>query len=329
MRFRTLILLLLVAIVITPIGAVEIKLASVAPEQSPWGAALNQMAADWLQISGGAVRLRVYHNAIAGEESDVLRKMRIGQLQAAVLTSAGMKLVVPEVFSISVPFMIRSNEDLSAVMDEVTPDLDAEFDNERLHVLAWTRAGWIHFFSRDPVTYPADLRSQRLAADPNDEELLQAFRIMGFRPIAMPQPELMQSLNSGLVDAFYTSPLVAAGYQWFGIAPNMLDLPVAPFLGAIVVTDAAWRRVPASMRSDLMASAQEIADQIEDQVRQLEEQALDTMQQYGLHVQEVTPEIEDAWVSYVGRYSDAMLDVFDPGMTQRIREILAEREGAR
>lgn len=329
MRFRTLILLLLVAIVITPIGAVEIKLASVAPEQSPWGAALNQMAADWLQISGGAVRLRVYHNAIAGEESDVLRKMRIGQLQAAVLTSAGMKLVVPEVFSISVPFMIRSNEDLSAVMDEVTPDLDAAFDNERLHVLAWTRAGWIHFFSRDPVTYPDDLRGQRLAADPNDEELLQAFRIMGFRPIAMPQPELMQSLNSGLVDAFYTSPLVAAGYQWFGIAPNMLNLPVAPFLGAIVITDTAWRRVPASIRSDLMESAQEIANQIEDQVRQLEEEALDTMQQYGLHVQEVTPEIEDAWVTYVDRYSDAMLDVFDPGMTQRIREILAEREGAR
>jgi TRAP-type C4-dicarboxylate transport system substrate-binding protein len=214
-------------------------------------------------------------------------------------------------------------------MEEITPDLEAEFERNRLHVLAWTRAGWIHFFSREPVVYPDDLRTQRLAADPNDEELLQAFRIMGYRPIAMPQPELMQSLNSGLVDAFYTSPLVAAGYQWFGLAPNMLDLPVAPFLGAIVITDAAWRRVPASIRDDLLESAREMASQIQEDVRQMEEDALSTMERYGLHVQEATPEIEHAWIDYVDRYSDAMLDVFDPGMTQRIREILAEREGSR
>jgi TRAP-type C4-dicarboxylate transport system substrate-binding protein len=309
-----------------PTFSLEIKLASVAPEQSPWGAALNQMALDWQRISGGEVRLRVYHNAIAGEESDVLRKMRIGQLQAAVLTSAGMKQVVPEVFSVSVPFMIRSREILSAVMDEIRPDLESEFDRNRLHVLAWTRAGWIHFFSRDPVTYPEDLKPQRLAADPNDEELLQAFRIMGYRPIAMPQPELLQSLNSGLVDAFYTSPLVAASYQWFALAPNMLDLRVAPFLGAIVITDTAWRRVPSGIRDQLLESAQAIADQIEAEVLELEEEAVTMMQQYGLHVQEVSPETEQRWIDDVSRYDRAMLDVFDPVMTQRIRGILADRE---
>jgi TRAP-type C4-dicarboxylate transport system substrate-binding protein len=309
-----------------PTFSLEIKLASVAPEQSPWGAALNQMALDWQRISGGEVRLRVYHNAIAGEESDVLRKMRIGQLQAAVLTSAGMKQVVPEVFSVSVPFMIRSREILSAVMDEIRPDLESEFDRNRLHVLAWTRAGWIHFFSRDPVTYPEDLKPQRLAADPNDEELLQAFRIMGYRPIAMPQPELLQSLNSGLVDAFYTSPLVAASYQWFALAPNMLDLRVAPFLGAIVITDTAWRRIPSGIRDQLLESAQAIADQIEAEVLELEEEAVTMMQQYGLHVQEVSPETEQRWIDDVSRYDRAMLDVFDPVMTQRIRGILADRE---
>jgi TRAP-type C4-dicarboxylate transport system substrate-binding protein len=322
---RPLFVILLVLLGV-PTFSLEIKLASVAPEQSPWGAALNQMALDWQRISGGEVRLRVYHNAIAGEESDVLRKMRIGQLQAAVLTSAGMKQVVPEVFSVSVPFMIRSREILSAVMDEIRPDLESEFDRNRLHVLAWTRAGWIHFFSRDPVTYPEDLKPQRLAADPNDEELLQAFRIMGYRPIAMPQPELLQSLNSGLVDAFYTSPLVAASYQWFALAPNMLDLRVAPFLGAIVITDTAWRRVPSGIRDQLLESAQAIADQIEAEVLELEEEAVTMMQQYGLHVQEVSPETEQRWIDDVSRYDRAMLDVFDPVMTQRIRGILADRE---
>lgn len=305
-------------------GAQEIKLASVAPEASPWGRALNDLAVQWREISNGRIRLRVYHNAIAGDEDDILRKMRIGQLQAAVLTSQGMKQVVPEVYSVSVPFLIGSQDELNYVMDEIEPELNAAFERNRLHVLAWSRAGWVHFFSKEAVTYPDDLKSQRLAANPTDQELLQAFRIMGYRPIPMPQPELLTSLNSGLVDAFYTSPLVAAGFQWFGLAPHMLDLKVAPFLGAIVITDAAWRRIPDSMKDELLEAADGISGQIDDEVRDLEEEALETMQRFGLEVQEVTPEIETVWERDVERNREAILEVFDPDMTVRIRELLEQ-----
>lgn len=306
------------------VGAQEIKLASVAPEASPWGRALNDLAVQWRDVSNGRVRVRVYHNAIAGDEDDILRKMRIGQLQAGVLTSQGMKQVVPEVFSVSVPFMISSQDELTYVMERITPELNESFERNRLHVLAWSRAGWVHFFSKEPVTYPDDLKSQRLAANPTDQELLQAFRIMGYRPIPMPQPELLTSLNSGLVDAFYTSPLVAAGFQWFGLAPHMLDLKVAPFLGAIVISDSAWRRIPSSMKDDLLVAAEEISEQIDDEVRELETEALETMRRFGLEIQEVTPEIEAEWERDVEQNRDAMLEVFDPAMTVRVGELLEE-----
>jgi len=318
-------LALLVAFV-GPLFGITVKLASVAPEASPWGSALNQMAVDWARISNGQVRVQVFHNAIAGEESDVLRKIRIGQLQAGVFTSAGMKQIVPEVFSISVPFMIRSEEQLDYVMERVTPDLEEAFREARLHILAWSRAGWVHFFSRDPVTYPDDLKSQRLASDPNDLELQQAFKLMGYTPIPMPQPELLTSLNSGLVDAFYTSPLVAGGYQWFGLAPHMLDLKVAPFLGAIIISDAAWRRIPNNIKDELMTVARRVAAQIDDDVLQLELDAVESMERYGLEVMHLTPAIEEVWIQDVAGYDSAMLDVFDPEMTQRIRDILDDFE---
>ncbi len=325
MRLRRIFaVLLLLAICSASLVAQEIKLASVAPESSPYGAALNRMAAEWSRISNGRVRLRVYHNAIAGTEADVIRKMRIGQLQAAVLTSAGMNIVVPEVFSVSVPFMIGSQEELDYVMERIEPELNEHFEQNRLHVLAWSRAGWVHFFSRHPVTYPEDLKRQRLAADPNDQELLQAFRIMGYRPIPMPQPDLLTSLNSGLVDAFYTSPLVAAGFQWFALAPNMLDLKVAPYLGAIVITDVAWRRIPDALKNQLLRSADGVVAQIDNEVRELERQALETMRRYGLRVQEVTAEVAEAWRDDVQRHNDAMLDLFDARMTARIQRLLAD-----
>ena len=324
---RAALILLLFAVAAAALTAQEIKLASVAPEASPWGDALNQLAVDWRNISNGRIRVRVYHNAIAGDESDVLRKIRIGQLQAGVFTSAGLKQFVPEVFSVSVPFLIDSEEELDYVMENLAPEFDEVVEGNRLHVLAWSRAGWVHFFSRSPVTYPDDLRSQRLAADPADEELQQAFRVMGFRPTPVPQPELLPSLNSGLVDAFYTSPLVAAGFQWFGLAPNMLGVRVAPYLGAIVISDSAWRRIPNNIKDDLLAAAQRVADQIDEEVLDLEEQALVQMQEFGLNVAEATPEVVRAWRDYVAQYDDALLDVFDPDMTARVRELLDEFNG--
>jgi len=322
-RILLLVGILLIAATL-PLSGQVIKLASVAPEQSPWGRALNQLAVDWNDISNGRVRLQIFHNAIAGEESDVLRKIRIGQLQAGVFTSAGMKQIVPEVFSVSVPFMIRSEDELDYVMDRIKPDLESLFEQSRLHVLAWSRAGWVHFFSRNPVTYPDDLKAQRLASDPNDQELQQAFRIMGYTPIPMPQPELLTSLNSGLVDSFYTSPLVAGGYQWFAKAPYMLDLKVAPFLGAIVISDTAWRRIPNNIKDQLMESASSVAAQIDDAVKNLSDEAVSSMQEYGLHVTHLTPEQEKVWIDDVAKYDNAMLDVFDPDMTRRIRGIIDE-----
>ncbi|MFP4114478.1 MAG: TRAP transporter substrate-binding protein DctP [Spirochaetota bacterium] len=328
MRFgrRLILVSLFLAATVPSLIAQQIKLASVAPESSPWGGALNQLAVDWRRISDGRLRLQIYHNAIAGDETDILRKMRIGQLQAAVLTSSGLKQVVPEVFSISVPFMIGSEEQLDYVLEHIRPELDAEFERDRLHVLAWSRAGWVHFFSKEPVAYPEDLKTQRLATDPNDQELQQTFRVLDYRPIPVPQPELLTSLNSGLVDAFYTSPLVAAGYQWFGLAPHMLDLKVAPFLGAIVITDSAWRRIPDEYKEELMDAAQDVADRINDEVRELEAEALSTMRRYGLQVQEATPEIEAAWRRDMDENREEILEIFDPDMTTRIRRLLSEFE---
>lgn len=324
-RIRSIALLLLIFGGIAPhVPAITIKLASVAPEQSPWGTALNRLAAEWERVTNGAAEVTIYHNAIAGDESDVLRKMRIGQIQAAVLTSSGMKIVVPEVFSMSVPFLIRSADELNHVLENLAPDLEGLFLEDRLHVLAWSRAGWIYFFSRDPVTVPADLRPQRLAADPSDEELLQAFKIMGYRPIPMPLPELVTSLNSGLVDAFYQSPLAAAGYQSFGLAPNMLNVKVAPFLGAIVMTDAAWRRIPGRYRDAIAEVARDISLGLESEIGQLEIDAIATMARHGLSVTESTPELEAAWVSDVAQFDEAFLEVFDTEMTNRVRELVEE-----
>jgi TRAP-type C4-dicarboxylate transport system substrate-binding protein len=324
MRIKRVLAVALAGVVLFPLWGQEIKLASVAPEQSPFGSALNQLAREWSQASGGRVRLRIYHNGVAGEEDDVIRKIRIGQLQAAVLTSVGLKQLVPEVFSLSVPFVVGSDAELDYVMEEVTPQLEERMEEQRLIVLAWSRAGWVRFFSKEPVVYPEDLRRQRLVVDASDQQMEQAFKAMGYRPIPLPGDEVLTALNSGLVDAVFTTPLGAAGFQWFGVAPNMLDVEIAPVLGAIVISETAWRRISRSMQDDLKAAAERSAAQIERDIARLDEEAIVRMQEFGLNVISGTPEIETAWREETAENWDRLIRIFDPEMTQRVEDLVQE-----
>ena len=106
----------------------------------------------------------------------------------------------------------------------------------------------------------------------------------------------------------------------------MLDLKVAPFLGAIIITDAAWRRVPDNLKQQFLQAAQAVARQMDDEVQALDDQALATMLRFGLTVQEISPAVADEWITDVSRYDDAMRTVFDARMTVRVQNLLAEFE---
>src|SRR6056297_2441978 len=213
-------------------SAFTLKIASAAPESSPWGRALNRIAADWREISGGQVTLQIFHNGIAGEQNDINRKMRIGQIQGALFTSDSLALLSDEIFALSAPVLIRSDEELDYVFERLRPDIEESIEGTQFEVIGWSKAGWVNFFANEPVRRPADLKDLALAVGDDQPQTARAFRRMGYEVVPMRQNALLTSLNSGMVDAFYASPIAAAGFQWFARAQHMLDLDVAPFLGS-------------------------------------------------------------------------------------------------
>jgi hypothetical protein len=101
---------------------VTIKLAALVPENTPWGEALNRMAAEWKTISDGTVELVIYYN-LKSEESAVLRQLNLNQIQAAMLSTIGIKMIAPEIMTVSCPFLIRNNEELDLVLNALKPDM--------------------------------------------------------------------------------------------------------------------------------------------------------------------------------------------------------------
>lgn len=272
-----------------------IKMASIAPENSPWGSAINRMAEEWSKISGGTIELKIYHNGIAGGESDVIRKMRINQIQAGVFTSFGLTEIVPEVLSLSIPALIKNEGELDYVLSKIKPFLEKKMDEKKFKMIAWSRVGWIRFFSKKPVVFPEDLKAQKVAGNPDQQSLIQAFKEMGYQQIPVAIPDVLSSLNSGMIDAMYSSPIAVGGFQWFGLAKYMCDLKISPFVGGIVLSESAWKKIPENLKPALMKAVKKFEAELDKNVRNMEDEAIKTMQSYGLIITHVTPEAEAAW----------------------------------
>lgn len=304
---------------------VTIKLASLAPENTPWGAALNKMAADWSTATNGAVRVIVYHNGVAGNEADVLRKLRLNQIQAAVFTSAGMNLISPDVVTLSCPFFIQTDDELDAVLDRLRPQLEAGVNKAGFVTVAWSKVGWVRFFSRRPVFVPSDMKKQKLAVGNDMPSFNDAFRTMGYQLVETNLNDVLVALNSGSIDAVYQSPINAAVSQAFGIAKNMSSLRIAPFLGAILLNQAAWRSIPDQYKDALMKIGREVESRNNQNVKKMEDDALAAMLKNGLVINECSPDQEREWIDDINKVMPQLLDkTFNKTLYNNIQDVLEQ-----
>ncbi|MDR1252959.1 MAG: TRAP transporter substrate-binding protein DctP [Treponema sp.] len=319
---------LMLFLAVSPLFAqrkITIKLASMVPENTPWGAAINRLSTEWSQATNGEVELVVYHNGVAGDEADVLRKLRMNQIQAAVFTSIGLNSVMPEVMTLSYPFLIRTDQELDAVLSKVKPELDAKIQQNGFVTLAWARAGWIKIFSRTPVYVPNDMRRLKVSASPNELEMMQAFKTMGYQMVPLGLNDILVSLNSGMVDVVWQSPIAVAGYQIFGVAKNMNAINVSPFMGGILMNNTAWRRIPDRYKDRLMAICKRIEREIEGSIAKLETEAVSTMTKYGLTVHTPNPRQAQEWYNDMDRYESSLVgQVFNRELYQKIKVILGD-----
>ncbi|MDR1351676.1 MAG: TRAP transporter substrate-binding protein DctP, partial [Treponema sp.] len=286
---------------------VVLKIASLVPENTVWGQALNNMAREWSEATNGNVELVIYHGGIVGEEDDVIRKLRLNQIQGAVLTSVGIGLISPDVMSLSAPFLIRDEEELALALDAFKPELDASISKAGFYMLAWAKAGWLRIFSRSPALVPAELKRQKVGAPPSSPELIQAFKIMGYQVVPQGLNDMLVGLNSGVIDAVYLSPVYTGSLQLFGVARHMTALNLAPVLGGIVLNQQGWRAVPDEYKPRLIEITENIERGISSSILDLENSAIKTMNSYGLITHDINPSQEQLWHADMERALPSLL----------------------
>ncbi|MDR2489909.1 MAG: TRAP transporter substrate-binding protein DctP [Spirochaetaceae bacterium] len=316
-------LLLLPVLAFSQKKPLVIKLASLAPEATPWGKALNELKREWDRATNGEVELIVYHNGVAGSEEDVLRKLRQNQVQAAVFTSLGMSQVSPAVMTLSVPFFIRTDEELNAVLASVRGTLEAGIESAGFKTIAWSKIGWVNFFSRNPVFVPDDLKKQKLATESSLQAFNDSFRAMGYQLVPVSTNDVLVFLNSRNLDAIYQSPINVATTQSFAVAKYMTDMKVAPFMGGIVMNEVTWRRIPEKYRERLLALSGKTVANNEASISSLETQAVAQMKAHGLIINTLTPAQKETWYADVNRVIPSLVGkTYDRDVYTKIEDIL-------
>lgn len=299
-------------------SAVVVKIASLAPEGTPWDDMLRAIDADWRAQSGGQVQLKIYAGGVLGNETQIIKKMKIGQIQAAMLTSAGINDFDPGALTLQIPGVIQSYEELDYVLGKMSATLDKRVADKGFVCLGWGEAGWARFFTKKPVLSPDDLKTVKLYAWEGDPRMVEIFKQIGLNPVVIASTDMLPSLQTGLVEGVPTTALAALSYQWFGIAKNMVDIKWAPLIGALVIDARTWAKVPADLQPKLLASSQRISGEFKKKIREKDTQAIDVMKQHGLTVNK--PSSTEAWAKFAAqthpllRGSVFPADVFDQVM---------------
>jgi TRAP-type C4-dicarboxylate transport system substrate-binding protein len=303
-------------------GKTQLKIATLVPEGSVWDKSLRGLEQEAKDATGGSLSFRIYPGGVAGDESDILRKIRIGQLHGGVLSIAGLGEIDSAVQVFQIPLYLRSDEEALYVLEH----MDALFRQrlaERGYVLVhWAHAGWLDFFSTEPVRTAEDLKSLKQFVWAGDTGLSRWYEEAGLRAVPLAATDVLTGLKTGLIECLPSTPLAALSLQWFRSAGHMLDYPVSPLYGGLVVSKRAWDGLDEDQRAALLAAGRRAQAFQMEEIPRMEAEAIAAMRERGLVVTEPEP-ARDApgWLALSDHFARRMLEAWAPP------EVLRQVEG--
>lgn len=279
-----------------PKAKTTIRLGTIAPTGSSFDKTLRGMGDKWRVASGGDVRLKVYPNGSKGGEAEMVRAMKNGLMDAALLTAVGLSEIDPAVQALqSIPLMFRTLEEVDYVGEKLRPRLEKQLKSRGYIVLFWADAGWVRFFSKTAVVHPDDLRRAKLFSWAGDVKYADLYKSAGFKPVSLETNDILPGLQTGMINAVPLPPYVALATQVYPLAPHMLELNWAPLVGALVIREKTWNQLAPDLRRVLTSAAAEAGREMKKVNRRQSDQSVGEMKKRGLKVHSVPPLAEAEW----------------------------------
>jgi TRAP-type C4-dicarboxylate transport system substrate-binding protein len=277
---------------------VQLRIGTVVPKNSLYHQQLMEMGEAWRAAQGGNAKFVVFTDGSQGGEAELSRRMRIGQLQGALMSVVGLREIEPSIAALqNLPLLFRNWEEVDHVREKMRPAMEKRFLDRGFVVLGWGDAGWVRFFSKEAAFRPDDFKRMKFFAWGSEPEQQAIMKSLGDTPVPLETADVLPSLQTGMINVIPATPYFALASQIYGTATHMLDINWAPIVGAIVVTKTAWDAMTPAGQQALRAAGDKAGQQMRAKARQEVDDAVAAMKKRGLTVNTPNAEQQREWAT--------------------------------
>lgn len=278
---------------------ITIKMATLAPKGSNLVNIYEKLAEDITTKTGGEVGFKIYWGGVQGDEKDMIRKIKLGQLHGGAFSGAGLGDIVPEVRVTEIPYVFRNHREVAYVRKGLQDTMEKLFEEKGFIVLGWGDIGFLYTFSKVPLTSLEVARQQKwwtLEGEPIGREMYKA---LGISPISLSVTDVATSLSTNLIDCAGATPYMAVAFQWYTRFKYINEFPASSLLGAMVISKKIWDRISPESRQIMIRLARESQEKIAEAARKEDEKCLRILLDAGIQVYRLGENIDEEEVLFI------------------------------
>jgi len=272
----------------------QLKFATLAPSGTTWVKLLEEWAEQVKLESDGRLEFKIYPGGVQGDEPDVLKKIRFGQLHGGAFTGYGIGHIYSPTRVLELPFLFNGIDEIDHVRNLLMPEITQGYRDNGYELLGWMEVGYIYFFSKHPIRSLEDLRERRIWHWQGDPIGSAFFDASGLAPVPLSIIDVYTSLSTGLIDTVYTPPLGAIALQWFTKTQYITNVPMANGIGSLVVSRRFFQNLPQDLQQLLKRTGMETGEKLIAATRKDNVEALQTLVEKGMELIVDTDELESS-----------------------------------
>jgi TRAP-type transport system periplasmic protein len=263
---------------------VVIKMAAIAPQGTNIANVFEEIGKQVWEKTNHEVAFKIYWGGVQGDEKDVLRKMRLGQLQGGGFMGATLGTIVPEVRVTEIPYVFLNSEEVDYVRSQLESSMTKQFADKGFVVLGWMDLGFVYSFSKVPITSLEVARKQKWWTMEGEPMGRAMFDALGIAPISLSVSDVATALSTNLIDCAPSTTFGAVAFRWYTRFKYMDSFPSTSILGATLINKDIWDKISPGSQKIILDIARKEHEKVVRTMRQDNAKSLVLLKKSGVHV---------------------------------------------
>ncbi len=282
-----------------PAAAVDLKIATVAPDGSHWMEQMRAGAEEIKQRTDGRVVVKFYPGGVMGNDAQVLRKIRIGQLQGGAFTGGGLAERYGALNLYGIPLLFRSLDEVDAIRAVLDSQLAEGLEKAGFVTFGFTEGGFANLLSNEPISSVEDMRRKKVWVPEGDQISFLAMQSLGLSPVVLPVTDVLTGLQTGLIEIAFASPVAALVLQWHTKVKYITKLPISYSMGIFAIESQAFEALSGADRDVVRDVMTRYMGQLDREAREDDRKADEVLRNSGIKTVSVNPADVEVWRSTI------------------------------